>query len=169
MNKKITLASVFALLAALIAKPAAAICPICTIAVASGVGFSRYLGIDDTISGLWIGGLIVSMIAWTINWFDKKKFNFRGRDILTIIAYIALIVVPLYFYGMLDNSASCVCGINRLLLGMTNGAIGFWFGADLYVYLKAKNNGHAHFPFEKVVLPISPLLILSIIFYFLTK
>ncbi len=38
------------------ANSAQAICPICTIAVGAGVGFSRYLGIDDTIAGLWIGG-----------------------------------------------------------------------------------------------------------------
>ena len=169
MNKKITIASILAVSSALIAKPALAVCPVCTIAVASGVGFSRYLGIDDTISGLWIGGLTVSMIAWTINWFDKKKFNFRGRNILTIIAYIALIIVPLYFYGLLDNSASCVCGVNKLLLGITNGSIGFWFGAEFYSYLKAKNNGRAHFPFEKVIMPLATLIILSLVFNFLIK
>lgn len=169
MNKKITLASTLALGLAFIAKPALAVCPVCTIAVASGVGFSRYLGIDDTISGLWIGGLTISMITWTINWFDKKKINFRGRNILTVIAYIALIIVPLYFYGLLDNSASCVCGVNKLLLGIVNGSFGFWFGAELYPYLKAKNNNRAHFPFEKVILPLAPLIILSLIFNFLIK
>lgn len=44
-----------------------AVCPVCTVAVGAGVGFSRYLGIDDTIAGLWIGALIVSVSMWTIN------------------------------------------------------------------------------------------------------
>jgi hypothetical protein len=35
--------------------------------------------------------------------------------------------------------------------------------------LKQKNGGKAHFPFEKVVLPVAPLIILSVIFYFVTK
>ena len=49
-----------------------AICPICTLAVGAGVGLSRWLGVDDTVTGLWIGGLTVSMILWTIFWADKK-------------------------------------------------------------------------------------------------
>ena len=47
----------------LFAKQALAVCPICTIAVGAGVGLSRYFGVDDAITGLWVGGLIVSMIV----------------------------------------------------------------------------------------------------------
>ena len=35
--------------------PAKAICPVCTVAVGAGIGLSRWLGIDDSITGLWIG------------------------------------------------------------------------------------------------------------------
>lgn len=35
------------------AKKALAVCPICTVAVGAGVGLSRCLGIDDSITGLW--------------------------------------------------------------------------------------------------------------------
>jgi len=66
-------------------KKALAVCPICTVVIGAGVGLSRWLGIDDTISGLWIGGLIISMIVWTINWLGKKNIRFKGRNILTII------------------------------------------------------------------------------------
>ncbi|MBU2028952.1 hypothetical protein KJ761_03645, partial [Patescibacteria group bacterium] len=69
-----------------------AICPVCTIAVGAGVGFTRYLGIDDTISGLWIGGLTVSIIMWTINWLNKKNIHFKGRKIITTLGYYLLIV-----------------------------------------------------------------------------
>lgn len=169
MNKQLPIFSLIALAGGLAAKPALAVCPICTIAVASGVGFSRYLGIDDTISGLWIGGLTISMIAWTLDWFKRKKINFRWQTAITIVAYIALIIIPLYYYGLFGNQASCVCGVSRLLLGIINGSAAFWAGAEWYEYLKAKNNGHAHFPFEKVVLPVVPLVILSFIFYWLTK
>ena len=100
MNKTISLVAVTTLLTGLIAKSAAAVCPICTIAVASGVGFSRYLGIDDTIIGLWIGGLAVSMITWTIYWLRRESIRFWGRDWLVIIVYAAMIIIPLYFYGI---------------------------------------------------------------------
>ena len=39
---------------------ALALCPVCAIAVGAGIGVSRWLGVDDTITGVWVGGLIVS-------------------------------------------------------------------------------------------------------------
>ena len=59
----------------LFAKKALAVCPICTVAVATGIGFSRWLGIDDTITGLWIGGLTVSLKS--IGW-ERKIFDLRA-------------------------------------------------------------------------------------------
>ena len=155
----------------LMAKQALAVCPICTIAVGAGVGLSRWLGIDDSITGLWIGGLTVSMITWTISWFDKKNIQFKGRIFVTILSYYLLIVIPLYFMGIMGNPLNtiCSCGLDKLIIGIIVGSFGFWFGAEWYFHLKEKNGGHAYFPFQKVVMPISPLIIMSFIFYFLTK
>ncbi|MBU2577676.1 hypothetical protein KKA69_02480 [Patescibacteria group bacterium] len=41
-----------------------AVYPVCTITVGAGLGISRWLGIDDSIPGLWIGGLILSSGLW---------------------------------------------------------------------------------------------------------
>ena len=160
---------VLGILAVLIPFSAKAVCPVCTVAVAAGVGLSRYLGIDDIISGLWIGGLIISLIIWTINWLNKKNIHFMGRKIIVIIGYYVLIIVPLYWGGIMGHELNKFWEIDKLLLGIIMGSIGFSFGAWVYYFLKAKNNGHAYFPFQKVVMPISPLIVLSVIFYFLTK
>ena len=155
----------------LMAKQALAVCPICTIAVGAGVGFSRWLGIDDSITGLWIGGLTVSMITWTVSWFDKKNIQFKGRIFVTILSYYLLIVIPLYFMGIMGNPLNtiCACGLDKLIIGIVTGSVAFWFGAEWYFHLKEKNGGHAYFPFQKVVMPVSPLIIMSLLFYFLTK
>ena len=154
----------------LIAKHALAVCPICTIAVGAGVGLSRWLGIDDAITGLWVGGLIVSMIIWTEGWLDKKNIRFKGRIYADIVGYFLLIVVPLYYSGIIGNPQNVYFyGLDKLLFGIITGSIAFWFGASWYFHLKEKNNGHAYFPFQKVVMPISPLIILSFVFYFLMK
>jgi len=155
----------------LFAKKALAVCPICTIAVGTGVGFSRWLGIDDAISGLWIGGLIVSMITWTESWLEKKNIRFKGRIFANIFAYYTLIIIPLFYSGIIGNPLNtlCACGLDKLLFGIIAGSLAFWFGASWYFHLKEKNNGHAYFPFQKVVMPVSPLIILSILYYFLTK
>lgn len=153
------------------ADKALAVCPVCTVAVASGVGASRSMGVDDLIIGLWVGALIVSMIMWTIDWLKKKNINFKGLGIVTTISYFALVVIPLYTMDIIGHplNSFCGCGIDKLLVGLTGGAIAFWFGAVWYEYLKERNNNKAHFPFQKVVMPILPIIILSIIFYFLTK
>ena len=155
----------------LFAKKVLAVCPICTVVVGAGVGLSRWLGIDDTISGLWIGGLTVSMITWTESWLEKKNIRFKGRIFANILGYYSLIIIPLYYSGIIGHPLNtlCACGLDKLLLGIIVGSIGFWFGASWYYYLKEKNQGRVYFPFQKVVFPISPLIILSIIFYFLTK
>ena len=41
------------------------------------------------------------------------------------------------------------------------GAAALVFGVNFYAWMKAKNGGHAHFPFEKVVLPIVALALAS--------
>ena len=155
----------------LFAKQALAVCPICTIAVGAGVGLSRYFGVDDAITGLWVGGLIVSMIVWTESWLEKKNIRFKGRIFINIFAYYTLIIIPLYYSGVIGNPLNtlCACGLDKLLFGIIAGSLAFWFGASWYFHLKEKNNGHAYFPFQKVVMPILPLIILSIIYYFLTK
>lgn len=170
-KKTILCSSAVLVLCLLFAKKAMAVCPICAIAAGAGVGISRWLGIDDAITGLWIGGLIVSMIFWTESWMDKKNICFKGRIFVDISAYFALTIIPLYYSGIIGNPLNtlCFCRIDKLLFGIIAGSISFWFGASWYFYLKEKNGGRAYFPFQKVVMPILPILILSILYYFLIR
>jgi len=154
----------------LLAPSAQAVCPVCTVAVVSGLGFTRWLGIDDSISGLWIGGLTVSMIFWTIDFCNRKKFTFKFRDATIFIAFYLLIVLPLHFYKLISGSWNIFSpSADKLLLGLYFGSAAFWAGVELYEFVKRKNGGKAHFPFEKVVFPIVPLIVASILFYFISK
>jgi len=158
-------------------KVALAVCPLCTIAVASGVGFSRWLGIDDTVTGLWIGALTLSMAFWNINWFDKKKIHFKFRNSITVLAYYLLVVFPLWGMGIIGNKLGALktfgtessFSLDKLSIGIMVGTFAFWTTVEWYEHLKAKNNGRAHFPFEKVALPSGLLIVLSFAFFFLTR
>ena len=67
---------IFCCLASLYSTSSAkAVCPICTIAVCAGVGLSRWLGIDDMVTGLWLGGLFVLLSISTIAWLKRKNFH----------------------------------------------------------------------------------------------
>lgn len=159
-------ATIFGILAA---APAQAVCPICTVAVGAGVGLSRWLGVDDTITGLWVGGVTMSMSLWTINWLNKKNIRFYGRKILILAAFYALVIAPLYWSGITGHPFNTLWGVDKLLLGIIIGSIWFLASARLYVYLKKRNNDRAHFPFEKIVLGLAPLALMSFIFYLITR
>lgn len=148
---------------------ALAVCPVCTIAVGAGVGLSRWLGIDDTIIGLWIGGLTVSIIMWTISFLNSRKIVFKGRKLLTTVGYYLLIVVPLYKTGIMGHPYNRMWGMDKLLFGIALGSIFFFMGGLWYLRMKEANQGHAHFPFQKSLMPVIPLVILSVLFYFITK
>jgi hypothetical protein len=167
--KKYLLLSPLALTGLLWSLPAKAVCPVCTIAVVAGVGLAAEFGVDDTISGVWVGGLTLSLALWTIDWLIKKKINFRLRTFLTIAAYYLLVVVPLFFTGLMTHPANIIWGMNKLVLGIVVGSAGFYGATIWYEYLKKKNDGHAYFPYQKVAMPVGALIILSFVFYLLTR
>jgi len=149
--------------------PAQAICPVCTVAVGAGLGLTKWLGIDDTISGLWIGGLTVSLILWTIDWLAGKNIKFKGDETLIWLGYYLIIVAPLWWSEIIGHPLNTLWGIDKLILGIAIGSLFFYAGKITYDWLKKNNNNHAYFPYQKVVMPIAPLIIFSFIFYFLTK
>jgi len=147
-----------------------AVCPVCTLAVIGGVELSRWLGVDDTISGIWIGALIVSLSLWTINWLRKKNIRFLFRKIIVFIFYYAITILTLYWKKMVFYpNCSKIWGYDKLIVGIVFGSIAFTIGFLLNEWLKKKNNGKVYFPYQRVVVPIVLLLIASLIFHFITK
>jgi hypothetical protein len=153
------------------ALPAQAVCPVCTVAVGAGLGFARWFGIDDTVTGLWIGALTTSMTAWTVNWIGDKKpaWRFPADFWVWLAAYAALIFVPLYFQGIVGHPLNTYWGVDKVILGSAVGGIVFGVMSRAYEILKKRNGGRAHFPFQKVVMPVASLAVFSFAFYFLTK
>ena len=83
----------FAALAMLMVMPAAmAVCPVCTVAVGAGLEGMRLLGVDDVITGIWAGGLTLSLFFWTAGWL--KKHNVKS-------AFWQIVVPFVFYYGLL--------------------------------------------------------------------
>ncbi len=163
---------VFALPALLIPGSAQAVCPLCVVAIGAGLGLSEYLGIDDTISGSWIGAMLIATAWWNINWFNKKKIwqkHWQIRNILTILAYYLLVVAPLFAQGLIGKSGRTLFGLDKLALGIALGTLVFIISEFWYNNIKKKNGGHAQFPFQKVVMPVMNLAILDLLFYLLVN
>lgn len=156
----------FLILPLLIIKKSWAVCPLCTIAVGGGVGILKSLGVDDLISGIWIGGLTASLILWTEDWLNKKNIQFRGKTILNILFYYFLIVGSIYWFNLINFYDYYFYFLPKIIFGIILGSFVFWWAKEFSDYLKQKNNGKAYFPFQKVVIPVLSLIILSLIFYF---
>lgn len=148
---------------------AQAFCPVCVVAVGAGLELSNYLGIDDVITGQWIGALLVGLSAWTLEWLGKKKINFKGKVPAIYAGYYLLTVVPLYFAGLMGQPDHTFWGVDKLLLGIICGSLIFYFAGMWHFKLKKKNSNKVYFPFQKVVIPVGLLFILSVVFYFLTS
>ncbi len=148
-----------------------AVCPLCVVAIGAGLGLSEYLGIDDTISALWIGALLWGMTDWTIQWFKRKKWLIAwswGRDLLIFLFYYGLTIWSLWDKGYIGHPFHQLWGIDKLLLGIAIGTITLIVSDESYKVMKKNNHNHAYFPFQKVIMPVVALAILSIVFYFIT-
>jgi uncharacterized membrane protein YjjB (DUF3815 family) len=71
----------------------AQVCPVCVVAIGAGLGFSRWFGIDDIISSVWIGAFMVAITSWTLSFMKKKKWSFDDDGIVITLAYLLLTYV----------------------------------------------------------------------------
>lgn len=140
-------------------------CPVCTITIAGGVGLCRYLGIDDLISGTWIGGLLMSLVIWTIDWLDKKKIKFLFRKPMVLFFWYAIAIFPLLKLGIIGHPENKFFGIDKLIFGIISGSVALFLSFLFHNFMLKKNKERVFFPFQKVVVALLFLIILSLIFY----
>ncbi len=164
------LTSLFLLLVAFLvfAPPARAVCPICTIAVGAGLGFSRYLGIDDTVTGLWIGALILSSALWTASWLKSKTWRIPYKTAFSVILFYLLVIPPLFWMKMIGHPDNTLFGIDKILLGTAVGSLIFMAGVFLDKYLRTLNEGKVFVYFQRVICPVLLLSIASVVFFLIT-
>lgn len=139
-------------------------CAVCTVAVGASLEIARHYGVDDAVVGVWAGALLALLGYWLILWFNKKNWYFAGRDVLLMI--ISVGSIGFMYISELPYSPQII-GIfymDPLLFSTILGALTFIYVSKFYQWMKARNGGHAHFPFEKVVLPVAALALLSVYF-----
>ena len=167
--KKLLSLMFFPIIAAIMFVPMAmAVCPVCTVAVGAGLEGMRLLGVDDVITGIWAGALTLSIFLWTVGWLKKRGVKNAFLQIgLPFIIYYGLLAAVYALPGV-EFGATTLWGIDKFLLGIIVGTIAFYLGARWYVRIKRKNGGHAQFAFQKVVVPLSFLVVVTIVFWLIT-
>jgi hypothetical protein len=169
MNKKIikalTLAAIILPLATFSAR---AFCPVCTIAIAGGLGLARWLGIDDIITGAWLGALLFSGLLWYNNTLVRKNKNANQiliRDVIALALTGVFGIWPLYYFKLIGDPLRKIWGIDKLLVGMVIGLAVFGLALFIDKLLRIKKAGKALLPYQKVIIPVTLLLITSYFLY----
>jgi len=166
MKAKIWLLPVFVLSFSLLGTGLAqAVCPVCTVAVVGGLGLSRWLGIDDFITSIWIGGLALSISAWGWNYLKKRDKLSALAGITIFVLVYAATLIPLYWLKYIGAPLNKLWGQDKIVLGIIAGTIVFWLGAFLHTTLKKRNEGKVYVKFQRVILPVGFLLIASLAYY----
>ena len=147
-------------------------CPVCTVSVIAGLSLSRILGIDDVITSLWIGAFILSFSFVMIDWIGKKWPKIKIKDLrLTIPVIISMylfVLIPFKLNGTIGIDRNTLFGIDKIVLGIIVGSVVFLLGvwADKKV---RKIKGKQLFIYQKVVFPVLALILISLVFYFITR
>ncbi len=158
-------------LAAIMAMPSVlAVCPICTVFVAAGTGVLRAWGIDDSVTGLWYGGLIVSSTVWLIDWMTRRHIRFPFRGPIIAVAMYGLFVLPLYPYGIIGLAGNTLFGIDRFMLGIVLGSLVFLLAMSADSWMRRHTHeAKALFAYQTVVIPVVFLLVVSFILHYAIK
>ena len=147
------------------------ICPVCTVAVTAGVTLSKYIGVDDSITGVWLGALLANTVIY-FNAFLKQRLRLYHkaiRSILSIILIYGSSLATLYWTNFIGNPLNKLFGVDKLILGIVTGTVVFISSVKIHFILKRKNNNHVYFPFQKVVIPVLSLIAVSIILNLLCR
>lgn len=154
-------------------------CPLCTAAAGAGIGIIRFYGVDDGITGLFLGALIVSSALWFNKWL-KNKIKIPFQESLVVFASFLLLIIPIYNIGTItdfDTVRSApdqysvlglgVYGIDKLLFGIITGTLAVWFSFNLSNYIKEKT-GRVLWQYQGLSFMLIILTVLSITFWRLT-
>lgn len=137
-------------------------CAVCTVAIGASVGIARKLGIEDSIVGLWAGALLTLLGYWTIIFFDKRNWHFFGRNFLLMLISVGMIgFIYISEVSYQPRVIWQIFYLDPILFSAILGMFIYIYSQKFYQWMKMKNGGHAHFPFEKVVLPIGLLILTS--------
>ena len=165
-NLKIKIFIGFLFIFLFFSKPTLAVCPLCTVAVAGGIEVTRLLGVDDLISSIWIGGLIVSMGLWFSDFLAKKKILKPVlREFVSLVIFYFLTIPFLFWNKMIGIPGNKYFGIDKIIFGIGVGSVIFLLGVFGDIFLRKLNKGKVFIYYQKVILPVLFLTIISLVFY----
>lgn len=147
------------------APAALAHCPLCVAGAGAGLSLSRLLGIDDSITGVWLAAFLGAISFWTETALIKK---YNLSLIFRPLIYVGIFAATLWsFYKFnLVVKHGDIFGIHKLTFGMIVGGILFYL-VDVIDDLLIKKYGKVFFPYQRIIVSLGSMLLLSVGIYIL--
>ena len=154
----------------LLPKVAYAHCPFCVAGAGVGLTLSRLLGIDDTITGVWLGAFLGAISFWT----EKPLFKLLHinstllRNILRPVLFgvIVFLTITSFYKFNLINRMVPVFGFDKLTFGMVGGSVVFYI-VDIIDDFLIQKNGKVFFPYQRIIVSLGSIILLSVFNYWL--
>jgi hypothetical protein len=147
-------------------KAAYAQCPVCIVTVGGGMILAKKLGIDDFLVSLWISGLNTAISFWLAT---KIKNRVLGNPVILSVLMLALTLSYFIFSNQTGIVSNRLLGIDKIIFGQSLGLLIWLLGIFVDRKSRKLNGGKILFPYQKVVFPISILIIFTLIFKLIFK
>ena len=142
-------------------------CPLCVAGAGAGLTLSRILGIDDSITGIWLGAFIGALAFWTQRALGQRNKLFFRKWVGALIYILFLVITIWSFYRFnLVVRHGDIFGIDKLTFGILLGSSVFYLMDFVNVYLK-RINGKSLFPYQSIVFSLISVLLTSVGVYVL--
>ena len=169
IKKGIVVIPLFILLNSLFTREALAHCPLCVAGAAAGVTLTRWIGVDDSITGVWIGALLGSVSFWTYSAVLRRlPLTLAKKVSIKPIIYLLVFALTIWsFYKFqLVIRMSQIMGLDKLTFGILTGGVVFYLVDIANKYL-VKKDGRVFFPYQRMALSLGSVVFLSVSIYIL--
>ena len=139
---------------------------VCPAAIGLLLLIAQKMNVKIEVVGVLSGALLCIVGYILIKIFNKRNWHFWMRD--QVLMLFAISLVGFVYLKDLTYEPRLVWNfifIDSFLLATLCGAAAHIFGVHLYAWMKEKNGGHAHFPFEKALVPILCDILVCYVFW----
>ena len=141
-------------------------CPVCIITVGGGLFIAKKLGIDNLLASIWFSALNTAFALWFASLMKKKLLK---RSLIWSVGLYLISFWYLSFTNQIGHPGNTFLGMDKIIFGMTIGFILIYLSAFLDRVIRYRNHGKVVVPYQKVIIPVVILLLMTGVFTYLLK
>ena len=159
--------SLFTIHYSLFTRVALAHCPLCVAGAGAALTLSRWIGLDDSITGLWLAAFLGAVSFWSYSALVKKikKPNWAFLKPTLYLAIFASSLWSFYKFNLVIRMEK-MYGLDKLTFGIIVGGTVFYL-IDIMNDLIIKVHGKSLFPYQRMIFSLGTIAGLSFIDYIL--